>query len=291
MVFSIVPGRCLVKPSKRGVSGTVRAVATPTSRVFTDTEWEQAFKTAVDLKLAKDAAVEVVGETTTSVDKGDRLFSDDEWSSAITEALKEAAMSSQESESTETSPDVVPEGRVFSDRQWSESITTALAIREREQAAAEAGDEEGANQGDRVFSDMEWKVATKVALEMDLTDQEMETKQIMDKQVSMTQAMAFSGPAPETINGRLAMLGVVSALAAEAASGQSIGAQISVAPIPVAITFITFVVASIVPILKGTQEEAVGPFTPQAELLNGRLAMVGMLSLLVIETSKGGAFL
>jgi len=31
--------------------------------------------------------------------------------------------------------------------------------------------------------------------------------------------MSFSGPAPETINGRLAMLGVVSALAAEAASG------------------------------------------------------------------------
>jgi hypothetical protein len=36
---------------------------------------------------------------------------------------------------------------------------------------------------------------------------------------SLTDVMAFSGPGPEVINGRLAMLGFVSAVAAEFASG------------------------------------------------------------------------
>eukprot|EP01024_Parvocaulis_polyphysoides_P016897 TRINITY_DN17486_c0_g1_i4.p2 TRINITY_DN17486_c0_g1~~TRINITY_DN17486_c0_g1_i4.p2 ORF type:complete len:120 (+),score=24.61 TRINITY_DN17486_c0_g1_i4:2-361(+) len=113
----------------------------------------------------------------------------------------------------------------------------------------------------------------------------------MQKQMSVFDAMAFSGPAPEKINGRLAMLGIVSALAAEASSGSSIFTQIASAPIPIVVTSIAFIVASLIPIVKGTEEESVGPFSPQAELLNGRLAMIGMAALLIIETSKGGAFL
>ena len=37
---------------------------------------------------------------------------------------------------------------------------------------------------------------------------------------SLTDVMAFSGPGPEVINGRLAMLGFVAAVAAEFASGE-----------------------------------------------------------------------
>merc|ERR1711990_1224877 len=46
------------------------------------------------------------------------------------------------------------------------------------------------------------------------------------KSVSFGDAMAFSGAGPETINGRLAMLGFISALGAEAASGESIFQQV-----------------------------------------------------------------
>eukprot|EP01023_Acetabularia_acetabulum_P006224 TRINITY_DN125_c0_g2_i1.p1 TRINITY_DN125_c0_g2~~TRINITY_DN125_c0_g2_i1.p1 ORF type:complete len:317 (-),score=90.35 TRINITY_DN125_c0_g2_i1:464-1342(-) len=292
MVFSILPNRCFLKGGSRGHSAVARAAATEPQRLFSDREWEQAFQSAVDLKKAQEAT-ESMGESIVD-DKGDRLFSDTEWKEAITEALKEAAVASAAADSSaeaSASPDVVPEGRVFSDRQWSDSISASLAMRQKELDAIEAG-EDGVSQGDRLFTDTEWKVATKVALEIDLTEEEMGTKKIMDKQITMTEAMSFSGPAPETINGRLAMLGFISALGAEAGSGQSIADQLAAAPLPIAITFATFVTASIIPIVKGTDEEAtLGPFTPQAEVLNGRLAMVGMLALLAIEASKGGAFL
>merc|ERR1711937_706521 len=46
------------------------------------------------------------------------------------------------------------------------------------------------------------------------------------KDVSFGDAMAFSGPGPETINGRLALLGFIAALGAEAASGETVFQQI-----------------------------------------------------------------
>jgi len=53
------------------------------------------------------------------------------------------------------------------------------------------------------------------------------------------EAQSFDGPAPETINGRLAMLGVTSALAAELVTGVGLREQWLKAP------------ASYIPILKG----------------------------------------
>ncbi len=47
------------------------------------------------------------------------------------------------------------------------------------------------------------------------------------KAVTFGEAMAFSGSAPETINGRLAMLGFVAALGAEASSGETIFQQVA----------------------------------------------------------------
>lgn len=110
-------------------------------------------------------------------------------------------------------------------------------------------------------------------------------------ELSISDAMAFSGPAPELINGRLAMLAFVSALGAELASGESALAQWRDEPTGVFLTFILFSAASLIPMLNspnGAKREAFGPFSPEAETLNGRMAMIGFFALLVTETVRGG---
>jgi hypothetical protein len=51
-----------------------------------------------------------------------------------------------------------------------------------------------------------------------------------DEAMSIGQLMAFSGPAPELINGRLAMLAFVAALGAELSTGESVLRQLSEEP-------------------------------------------------------------
>lgn len=110
------------------------------------------------------------------------------------------------------------------------------------------------------------------------------------KAPSFESAMAFSGVAPETINGRLAMLGFTAAVGAELASGTPLLQQFSSATGPVLATFAIFSLASLIPILNGANlKEALGPFRPEAELLNGRLAMIGLVALGVVEVVKGSA--
>ncbi|KAI8466467.1 MAG: hypothetical protein J3K34DRAFT_379329 [Monoraphidium minutum] len=101
--------------------------------------------------------------------------------------------------------------------------------------------------------------------------------------------MAFSGPAPEVINGRLAMLGVIAAIGAELASGESVLRQIRDEPTGIMIAFALFIAASFAPLLKNVAPaaESLGPFNAKAEMLNGRAAMLGFASLLVIEAVKG----
>merc|ERR1712094_103155 len=62
------------------------------------------------------------------------------------------------------------------------------------------------------------------------------------KDLSFGDAMAFAGPAPEIINGRLAMLGFIAALGAEAASGETVFQQIGDAE-----PSILFAAASLIP--------------------------------------------
>lgn len=110
-------------------------------------------------------------------------------------------------------------------------------------------------------------------------------------ELSISDAMAFSGPAPELINGRLAMLAFVSALGAELASGESALTQWRDEPTGVLLTFILFSAASLIPMINsphGAKREAFGPFSPEAETLNGRMAMIGFFAMLVIETVRGG---
>ncbi|GAB4822494.1 hypothetical protein N2152v2_009540 [Parachlorella kessleri] len=111
------------------------------------------------------------------------------------------------------------------------------------------------------------------------------------RSVYLEEVMAFSGPAPEVVNGRLAMLGFLAALGAELSSSESILAQIQNPGSSswILYTFVLFIGASLIPLFKGAKNEAFGPFSPKAELINGRAAMIGFAAMLAIEAVKGSA--
>ncbi|XP_010923519.1 early light-induced protein 2, chloroplastic isoform X2 [Elaeis guineensis] len=103
--------------------------------------------------------------------------------------------------------------------------------------------------------------------------------------------LAFSGPAPERINGRLAMIGFVSALAVELARGDDLATQLMNGGLPwFAGTAALLSVASLVPLFKGVsaQSKSGRLMTADAELWNGRFAMVGLVALAFTEYLKGG---
>ncbi|XP_022760878.1 early light-induced protein 1, chloroplastic-like [Durio zibethinus] len=99
------------------------------------------------------------------------------------------------------------------------------------------------------------------------------------------------GEVAERINGRLAMIGFVAAMAVELSKGQDLFTQISDGGIPWLLgTSIVIAVASSIPLLKGVTVESssVGILTSDAELWNGRFAMSGFLALAFAEYLKGG---
>lgn len=108
-------------------------------------------------------------------------------------------------------------------------------------------------------------------------------------------ALAFSGPAPERINGRLAMVGFVSALAVEASRGGGLLSQAGSGSglAWFAATAAVLSVASLVPVLKGDSAEARsgGVMSADAELWNGRFAMLGLVALAFTEFVTGAPFI
>ncbi|KAJ9536962.1 hypothetical protein OSB04_029695 [Centaurea solstitialis] len=104
--------------------------------------------------------------------------------------------------------------------------------------------------------------------------------------------LAFSGPAPERINGRLAMIGFVSAMAVELSNGQDVFTQISNGGVNAFVaTSVLLSMASLVPLFKGVsvQSKSDGIMTSDAELWNGRFAMLGLVALALTEFVKGSA--
>ncbi len=111
------------------------------------------------------------------------------------------------------------------------------------------------------------------------------------KVASFGELMAFGGEAPELINGRLAQLGVVAAIGAELASGESVFKQLADEPTLIVATFGLIIAATFVPLLQNISPsaEVFGPFNAAAEKLNGRAAMIGFAALVAIEAVKGSA--
>lgn len=115
---------------------------------------------------------------------------------------------------------------------------------------------------------------------------------------SFGSVMAFDGVGPETINGRLAMMGVFIALSVELFTGLTVWDQV-LGPGAVervgwffALTQLIFT-ASLVPFSKRESPDSRrnGPFTAKAERWNGRLAMLGFAGIILTEVVKQGPLL
>merc|ERR1711879_551393 len=107
--------------------------------------------------------------------------------------------------------------------------------------------------------------------------------------------MAFSGFAPEVINGRLAQVAFVAALGAEIGSGETLATQFQTHPAAFAFATILVTVATFMPTMQNADNYTSDPkthpnkgvFNVDAEMMNGRAAMLGLVALLGTEAIKG----
>ncbi|KAL8485123.1 hypothetical protein ACS0TY_027423 [Phlomoides rotata] len=107
-----------------------------------------------------------------------------------------------------------------------------------------------------------------------------------------SEVLAFTGPGPERINGRLAMIGFVTAMGIELANGQGLFSQVENGGINWFLgTTVLISMASLIPMFKGVSAESKsgGLMTSDAEIWNGRFAMLGLVALAFTEFVKGGA--
>ncbi|KAF8412615.1 hypothetical protein HHK36_000584 [Tetracentron sinense] len=117
------------------------------------------------------------------------------------------------------------------------------------------------------------------------------TPPTLDNSTKFSNVLAFSGPAPERINGRLAMIGFVAAIAVELSKGEDLFTQLANGGILWFVgTSIVLSVASLIPLLKGisVQSKSEGVMTSDAEMWNGRFAMLGLVALAFTEYMTGG---
>ena len=77
---------------------------------------------------------------------------------------------------------------------------------------------------------------------------------------------------------------------AERVGGINLFQQLDVAPVPIALTFLAITVASLVPQYRGVKRSGSGFWTPDAELWNGRAAMIGMVAVVLNTWVRGSVF-
>ena len=134
------------------------------------------------------------------------------------------------------------------------------------------------------------------------------------KVLTPQQILAFEGWAPEVINGRLAMLGFLTAVVQEIATGHSFAEQFGENFGIFAAQVQLWAFASLATAFSSNQGYTADPFTmeasrtwrevfkggpwtpearkiftPEVEQLNGRAAMVGVAALILVEAVKGSA--
>lgn len=107
--------------------------------------------------------------------------------------------------------------------------------------------------------------------------------------------MKTSETGPETINGRLAMAFFLYGASLEASTNLTaaqLGANLLADPLsadPKGLALAALiVVASLIPITKGAISEPFGVFTPKAERVNGRAAMLAIAAVIALESRAGG---
>jgi len=86
------------------------------------------------------------------------------------------------------------------------------------------------------------------------------------------------------------MIGFLSAAVKESETGETVLSQLSHISVGTCLMLALWVYASLVPILKGVKQEAFGPFSPRAEITNGRAAMLGFAALVFLEYKAGVPF-
>eukprot|EP00271_Cylindrocystis_brebissonii_P010976 TRINITY_DN27554_c0_g1_i1.p1 TRINITY_DN27554_c0_g1~~TRINITY_DN27554_c0_g1_i1.p1 ORF type:complete len:206 (-),score=26.54 TRINITY_DN27554_c0_g1_i1:339-956(-) len=120
---------------------------------------------------------------------------------------------------------------------------------------------------------------------------------------SLEELFSFSGPAPELINGRLAMWGFFCILAPELSDGKTIGELFLSSSVQTVITIIMLSVATLVPqLVSGVPlgdllETATASGMPQeikfmnypVEKWTGRVAMLGFLGMIIVEAVTGAS--
>ncbi len=89
---------------------------------------------------------------------------------------------------------------------------------------------------------------------------------------------------------RLAMLGAAAAISNEWSTHESIATQFAHCWFGVLLYVAAISYASVTPLMKGADlREAFGPFSPLAEKINGRAAMIGITLMILIENATGHA--
>jgi len=114
-----------------------------------------------------------------------------------------------------------------------------------------------------------------------------EQQQVGSYRVSLFDAMKVFGPAPERINCRLAMIMFIPMAMREMETSETILQQFANPDYGLVALGLVTIYASMIPILKGAKDEDFGFMKVSVEKINGRLAMLAWVALIVMEHYAG----